>query len=68
MGIGRRLSQFKNRFVGGLADSVVSVPLVRKRVDKEIENALAGVEAGLKPYRQEFTAYIQLPKDGRELY
>ena len=65
MGIGRRLSQFKNRFVSGLADSVVSVPLVRKRVDKEIENALAGVGDGLKPYRQEFTTYKQLPIDGR---
>ena len=65
MGIGRRLSLMKNRLVGGVADSLVAVPIVRKRVDQEIENMMAGVVDGLKPYRGEFTAYEQLPKDGR---
>ena len=65
MGIGKRLSQLKNRLIGGVADSFVTMPLVRKQVDKEIENILASASDGLKPYREEFPSYNQLPQDGR---
>ncbi len=55
----------KNRLVGGVADSLVNAPIVRKRVDQEVESIMASVAAGLKPYRGEFAAYDQLPEDGR---
>ena len=65
MRLGSRLSQFKSRLVGSVADSVVSIPVVRKRVDKEIENSIAGLADDLKPYRDEFASYEVLPAEGR---
>jgi glutamate/tyrosine decarboxylase-like PLP-dependent enzyme len=65
MHIGSYLSQLKSRLVGGVADSVISIPVVRKRVDKEIENSIAGLADDLKPYRDEFISYEQLPANGR---
>ncbi len=65
MRLGSQLSQLKSRLIGGAANSVVSLPVVRKRVDEEIEKAMAGIADDLKPYRDEFTSYEQLPADGR---
>jgi glutamate/tyrosine decarboxylase-like PLP-dependent enzyme len=65
MFIGSYLSQLKSRLVGGVADSVISIPVVRKRVDKEIENSISGLADDLKPYRDEFISYERLPADGR---
>ena len=65
MRLGSRLSQLKSRLVGGVADGVVSLPFVRKRVDEEIENSIAGLADDLKPYRDEFASYEDLPADGR---
>ena len=38
MRIASRLSQLKSRLIGSVADSVTSLPVVRKRVDTEVEN------------------------------
>jgi glutamate/tyrosine decarboxylase-like PLP-dependent enzyme len=66
MYIGSYLSQLKSRLARGVADSVISIPVVRKRVDKEVENSIAGLADDLKPYRDEFISYEQLPADGRD--
>ena len=64
MGIGSQLSRLKSRFVGRVADSVVSLPVARKRVDAEIEGIIEELADDVKPYRGEFAAYEQLPADG----
>ncbi len=65
MRIASRLSQLKSRLIGSVADSVTSLPVVRKRVDTEVENIIAGLADTLKPYRDEFATYRQLPANGR---
>ncbi len=65
MSFGSRFSQFKSRFVGSLADKAVSLPLVKKRVNDEIDRLTSGLADDLKPYRGEFASYEQLPEDGR---
>ncbi|MDX1413854.1 MAG: aminotransferase class V-fold PLP-dependent enzyme, partial [Candidatus Promineifilaceae bacterium] len=64
MSIGKRLSQWKERLLGGVADRVVAVPIVRQRVDQEIEGMLAGVAEDLQPYRGDFTTFAALPQQG----
>ncbi len=65
MTFGSRFSQFKSRFVSGLADKAVSLPVVKNRVGDEIDRLTSGLADDLKPYRGEFDSYEELPTDGR---
>ena len=65
MTFGSRFSQFKSRFVSGLADKAVSLPVVKNRVGDEIDRLTSGLADDLKPYRGEFDSYEELPADGR---
>ncbi len=40
------------------------VPLVNKRLDAEYQHMISGMEHSLKPYREEFESYSQLPRAG----
>lgn len=65
MKIGQRLTQLKDRLVGGVADTFVSMPIVRNQVDNQIEGMLANIAGDLKPYRGKFQTYEALPQEGQ---
>jgi glutamate/tyrosine decarboxylase-like PLP-dependent enzyme len=43
-----------------------SVPGVEGQIEKQYESLLGGMEAGLKPYRQNFPTFDHLPEAGRD--
>ena len=43
-----------------------AVPSIQSRLQEENEAALAGLEKELKPYRERFISFSQLPEEGME--
>jgi sphinganine-1-phosphate aldolase len=43
-----------------------TLPSIHSRIQQENETALAGMEAELKPYRERFASFSQLPEKGME--
>ena len=64
MSLGSRLAHLRSHLVGRVADSVTSLPIVRARVDEEVDSIIASLSDDLKPYRDTFTTYKKLPADG----
>lgn len=58
-----RVSQ---RILSGLFKKVKEVPLVRKRIQKEYDEIMKGLEKAVKPYKGRFTVYSCIPAVGRE--
>jgi sphinganine-1-phosphate aldolase len=65
MSILKRISKAFSRFWGGVADRAAALPLVRRRIDRQMEDIITGLADDVKPYRGEYMAYQQLPSAGR---
>jgi glutamate/tyrosine decarboxylase-like PLP-dependent enzyme len=63
---------FKN--IGRLPPSMVAwiekrlkkIPSIRQKIDKEYDGMLGGLEDSLKPYKNKFTTFTQIPATGRD--
>lgn len=41
------------------------IPAIRRKIDKEYDELMGGLESSLKPYKDKFPAFAKLPKTGR---
>lgn len=60
-----KLSRLNPRLVSMVEKRLRSIPLVEKRLEGEYDDLMAELEESLKPYRDEFATYAQLPQSGR---
>jgi sphinganine-1-phosphate aldolase len=65
MSIRERISRASSHLFGGLADRATSLPILRQRIDRQMESIINDLADDVKPYRGEIAAYDQLPLKGR---
>ena len=65
MNIRKRISTASSRFWGDLADRATALPLIRRRVDRQMEGIIAGLADDVKPYRGDSVTYDHLPAEGQ---
>jgi glutamate/tyrosine decarboxylase-like PLP-dependent enzyme len=65
MSIKSRFGKIKSRLVGGAADKLTSLPIVKGRVDREMEGVVEGIKKNLYPYKGQYAGYKILPENGR---
>lgn len=68
MGIGNivneLLGRVNPRVVSKVSQTVTSIPMVKSRIDKESEEMMRELSKSLKPYRDGFATFTQLPAVG----
>jgi sphinganine-1-phosphate aldolase len=62
----RALGRLNPRWVAYLEKYIRAIPAVDREIQGQYEHFLAGIEDDLKPYKEEFPAYSQLPDTGLE--
>ncbi len=62
----KRISQIIARLIGGAADRATKLPIVRQRVDRQMDSIISDLADDVKPYRSEFESYEKLPDIGRD--
>jgi len=60
-----RLSWLPPRATAVLECWLKTIPAVRREIEGQYDDIMAGLEGSLKPYRDEFTSYAQLPRIGQ---
>src|SRR5574341_749461 len=60
------LSHLNPRWVAALEKRLRKIPAVQRQIQKETQSIGAGLEASLKPYRDDFSRYTCLPSIGRQ--
>ena len=71
--INMNLEDFLFNNIGRLPPSMVAwiekrlkrIPSIKKKIDKEYDGMMAGLESSVKPYRDSFPAFTRLPETGR---
>ena len=63
-GIAARLERLNPRVAAAAERLALAVPAVRRRLDREYERLLTGIEGSLKPYRGEAASFPRLPEHG----
>ena len=70
MGIGNivnaLLSRVNPRIVSQVSQTVMSIPIIQSRIDKESEAMMRELSKSLKPYRDDFASFARLPEKGVE--
>ncbi|MCP5097737.1 MAG: aspartate aminotransferase family protein, partial [Chloroflexi bacterium] len=65
MELANKLGWMPPRVVAWLEKRLKDVPAVQREIEKEYVGIMDGLEASLKPYRDEFLTFEQLPQNGR---
>jgi glutamate/tyrosine decarboxylase-like PLP-dependent enzyme len=60
------LGKLNPRFLKLMEKSLKSIPGVGNKIEGEYEEIMAGLEKSLKPYKNKFTAFTQIPAVGRD--
>ncbi len=61
-----QLGRIDPKVLAFVTRQVKRLPFVRRRIDREYEKMMAGLEESLKPYRDDFVSYERLPGEGRD--
>jgi glutamate/tyrosine decarboxylase-like PLP-dependent enzyme len=56
---------WQSRLLSRLEPTLQKIPAVNRRIEAQYETLMADLEPALKPYRDTFTTYAQLPTNGR---
>ncbi|MBC2713432.1 MAG: aminotransferase class V-fold PLP-dependent enzyme [Desulfosarcina sp.] len=57
---------FPKRLLAVAEKGLKSIPFVKKRLDKKYDSLMADLESSLKPYRDDFSAFTEIPETGRD--
>jgi sphinganine-1-phosphate aldolase len=60
------LGRVDPRMIAAAERSLTSLPFVRRRIEREYDHMMGGLERSLKPYRDTFIAHTRLPAIGRD--
>ncbi|NUM47809.1 MAG: aspartate aminotransferase family protein, partial [Anaerolineales bacterium] len=60
------LHRFPPRVVAWIEKRLKAIPSIRQKIDKEYDDMMGGLESSLKPYKDRFPAFTELPAQGRD--
>jgi hypothetical protein len=62
----KNLGQMNPRLVAWIEKRLRKVPSISRKIEKEYDDMLADLESSVKPYKNKFPAFTQLPEIGRD--
>ena len=62
----KNLGRLNPRIVKWVEKRVRKIPSLNQKIEKEYDDMLAGLEDSVKPYKNKFSAFTQLPQTGRD--
>ncbi|HEU0296471.1 MAG TPA: aminotransferase class V-fold PLP-dependent enzyme [Anaerolineales bacterium] len=62
----KNLGRMNPRLVAWIEKRLRKIPSINQKIEKEYEVLMAGLEGSIKPYRNKFTTFTQLPEYGRD--
>jgi sphinganine-1-phosphate aldolase len=65
MSFRKRISTASSRIFGGIANRATTLPILRQRIDRQMDDIIAGLADDVKPYRGEYAAFDHLPSAGK---
>jgi sphinganine-1-phosphate aldolase len=60
------LGKLNPRLLASAEKSIRAIPVVNRQIEKEYDDMMADLEDSVKPYRERFASYSQIPNEGRE--
>lgn len=60
----KNLGRMSPRFVAWLEKRLRKIPSISQKIEKEYDDMMAGLERSIKPYKNKFTTFTQLPETG----
>ncbi|HLO18269.1 MAG TPA: aminotransferase class V-fold PLP-dependent enzyme, partial [Anaerolineales bacterium] len=61
----KQLGKINPRFLASAENKLKAIPAINQRIEKEYAEMMAELEPSLKPYKEKFTAFTQIPEVGR---
>ena len=62
----KHLSKLNPRVTSVLLKSIKAIPFVKKRIQKEYDGIMSDLENVVKPYKDSFETFAQIPETGRD--
>ncbi len=60
------LHRFPPRVVAWIEKRLKAIPSIRQKIDKEYDDMMGGLESSLKPYKDRFPTFTEIPAQGRD--
>jgi sphinganine-1-phosphate aldolase len=60
------LGKINPRFLASVEKGMKTIPGVSQKIESEYAEMMSGLESSVKPYKNKFTAFTEIPKIGRE--
>jgi sphinganine-1-phosphate aldolase len=60
------LGKINPRFLASVEKGMKAIPGVSQKIESEYAEMMSGLESSVKPYKNKFTAFTEIPKIGRE--
>jgi glutamate/tyrosine decarboxylase-like PLP-dependent enzyme len=62
----KNMGRLNPRMVAWIEKRLKKIPSIRQKIDKEYDGMLGGLEDSLKPYKNKFATFTQIPATGRD--
>ena len=62
----KQLGRIDSRFLGSMEKTLKAIPGVNQRIEKEYDGMMEELESSVKPYKGKFTAFTEIPEQGRD--
>ena len=60
------LHRFPPRVVAWIEKRLKAIPSIRQKIDQEYDAMMGGLESSIKPYKDRFPAFTEIPAQGRD--
>jgi glutamate/tyrosine decarboxylase-like PLP-dependent enzyme len=61
-----RLAKIKRTFFTSTENGLKAIPAVNKRIEREYDEVMAGLEKSVKPYKNKYASFTRIPEVGRD--
>jgi sphinganine-1-phosphate aldolase len=62
----KNLGRMNPRLVAWVEKRLRKIPSISRKIEKEYDGMMAGLEGSIKPYKNKFPAFAQIPDSGRD--
>jgi len=60
------IGRFPPRVVAWVEKRMKAIPSIRQKIDEEYDDMIGGLESSLKPYKDQFPTFTEIPAQGRD--